>query len=83
MSDMAKRTSTLSVRCTAELEDKLTAIAMANGTSLSSLINEQLEHLAEREHRRYQQLKRAFEINEGLPAHSVPSRSVETRTKED
>lgn len=66
--DDMKRTQTLSVRCTAELEAQLQAIALAHDVSLSTLINEALEQLAARERRRYEQLRRAFGANEDLPS---------------
>ena len=64
---MAKRTSTLSVRVTPELEAQLSAIAEARRTTTSGLINDELMGLVERERLAYYRLKAAFEVSQDLP----------------
>ncbi len=72
MSD--KRSATISIRVTSELESQLQAIAIAHDTTLSDLAFRALLEVAERERTRYLKLRAAFEACPDLPRPTVDDR---------
>jgi uncharacterized protein (DUF1778 family) len=67
VSDMNKRTATISARVTPELEAQIQAIALARDTTVSDLTYQALSDLAARERRAFEQLSRAFGVGQDLP----------------
>lgn len=64
---MDKRTETISSRITPELLHQAQQIALARDITLSDLVFQQLEALAEAERARYLKLRQAFECSPDLP----------------
>jgi predicted transcriptional regulator len=64
---MDKRSSTISIRITPELEHQLQQIAAANDTTISSLVCDLCLAHVEDQRRRYEKLRAAFEDFKDLP----------------